>query len=103
MRFLDILWSREANSFLERNGTPQIDLKVKFSDPSVAALLLRFKKEGDVAHNPYAFFQLLNKHSDGEWARIALRCTRGPIAGAIDWHFDGNCATETIQLALNDD
>eukprot|EP00971_Amphidinium_carterae_P025792 508927-Amphidinium_carterae.1 len=35
-------------------------------------------------------------------ARLALRCTRGPVDGAIGWHFDGGYATQTVQIALND-
>lgn len=39
----------------------------------------------------------------GGRAAIAMRRTQGPIAGAIDWHFDGGYASRTIQIALNDD
>lgn len=47
---------------------------------------------------------MLNKHGEGRnGARIALRCTRGPVSGAIDWHFDGGYASDTVQLTLNDD
>jgi hypothetical protein len=32
-----------------------------------------------------------------------MRCTREKTPGAIAWHFDGNYACQTVQLALNDD
>lgn len=48
--------------------------------------------------------QLLSKHRHGRSeACLALRCTRGPVSGAIGWHFDGYYVTETIQVALSND
>eukprot|EP00939_MAST-03C_sp_MAST-3C-sp1_P002312 g2312.t1 len=35
--------------------------------------------------------------------KIALRRTEGPIGGCIGFHIDGNYATHTTQLTLNDD
>ncbi len=101
IRFLDELWTRESANFETLHGQTLTDLKVKFTDNDVAALLLASQSPSD---NPSALQQLLNRHcGKAERARIAFRCTRGPVPGAIAWHFDGGYATDTIQLALNDD
>ncbi len=104
IKFLNILWDMEAASFLERTKKPLTDLKVRFSNTTAALVLLSYRRFGDTSHNPLAMNHLLAKHCQGEsGARIALRCTRGPAPGAIAWHFDGGYATDTVQVALNDD
>lgn len=100
-RFLDILWNLYSETI---NTAPLTDLKVKFLQHEFAERLLGFRCENDQSYNPNSLSQLLGKHrKGGDGACIALRCTRGPVAGAIGWHIDGYYATETIQLALNDD
>lgn len=48
--------------------------------------------------------KLLNTHSHSSDAKIALRRTEGSVElGCIDFHCDGGYATNTIQIALNDD
>ena len=47
------------------------------------------------------FAQLKSLH--GGDSKIALRRTEGPVEGCIGFHFDGNYATETVQLTLNCD
>ena len=104
VQFLDVLWSMKAIPYQEKNRKPLTDLKVKFTDHDAAQLLFGVRKANDRAHNANSLTALLSKHGKGrDGARIALRCTRGPVSGAIGWHFDGPYATETIQLALNDD
>jgi len=104
IKFLNILWEMQAPSFLEREKKPLTDLKVRFSNTTAALVLLSYRRSGDTSHNTEAMEELLAKHSKGErGARIALRCTRGPAPGAIAWHFDGGYATDTVQVALNDD
>jgi ubiquitin len=105
MKFLDELWAEEAMIYQEEHNKPLVDLKVKFEDEEAAELLLGYRSPDDPAHNAEAFDQLLNKHSREGYggACLALRCSRGPVSGAIGWHFDGPYATETIQMALNND
>mmetsp|Transcript_25801 Transcript_25801/g.28131 ORF Transcript_25801/g.28131 Transcript_25801/m.28131 type:complete len:321 (+) Transcript_25801:62-1024(+) len=104
IKFLNILWEMQAPSFLERTKKPLTDLKVRFSNTTAALVLLSYRRSGDTSHNTEAMEELLAKHCQGaRGARIALRCTRGPAPGAIAWHFDGGYATDTVQVALNDD
>jgi hypothetical protein len=100
MKFLDELWREKATQHSE----PLIDLKVKFSNHDAAQLLLGYRYPNDPEHNTHALNELLTSHVRG-WceACVALRCTRGPVSGAIGWHFDGPYARETIHLALNND
>ncbi len=104
-RFMDILWSNQAVEYERRQGVGLTDLKVKFTDNLVASMLLGYRSYGedDSSHNSDAMRVLLNLHCMQEnGARIALRYTRGPVPGAIGWHFDGGYASDTIQVALND-
>eukprot|EP01040_Poterioochromonas_malhamensis_P010340 gene10340-11247_t len=96
-RFLDILWNRYSETN-DKGSTA--DLKVKFLEHEFAERLLGFQCKND----PNSLSELLGKHKRGrEGAYVALRRTRGPVTGAIGWHTDEYYATETIQLALNDD
>jgi ubiquitin len=102
-RFMETLWRLKADSLLKQNkGKPVTDMKVKFTDKKAAARLLNCRASGDSAHNRSALRDLRALH-DGKGCTVALRCTRGPTEGAIGWHFDGGYATQTVQLALNNE
>jgi hypothetical protein len=103
-KFMDTLWPlKEAWMTAVNGGRPEFDMKVKFTDRQAIVTLL----SADSSHESSAVEQLLAMHprSTHFWSEpvIALRCTRGPTPGAIGWHFDGDYATHTVQLALNDD
>lgn len=49
------------------------------------------------------YARLMSWHSIPSRAKIALRRTEGPVDGCIGFHRDGEYATQTVQLALNDD
>ena len=104
MKFMDQVWTMKAAWLLEQNrGEPVVDVKIKFTDVAAVEELLGYVSDGDALHNANAVTELLALHSGGRYgACIALRCTRGPVPGAIGWHFDGPYATQTVQLALND-
>jgi ubiquitin len=94
VKFLEHVWS---TSFANRSSG---DMKVVFM-PGALEELLGTPIRGDWGHKPNAVADLLAKHSGHP--KVAMRCTRGPVPGAIGWHCDGNYATFTVQLTLNDD
>jgi hypothetical protein len=94
LKFLDHVWAT-------RFGSPPCgDMKVVF-EPGALEVLLSPCIPGDEDHNPNAVDDLMNLHSAG--SKIAMRCTRGPVPGAIGWHCDQGYSTLTVQLTLNDD
>jgi large subunit ribosomal protein L40e len=96
MTFMKAVWKHKAAWLLDQNGgVPCVDIKIKFSNRDSIIELLG---EETVA-------ELLALHTRGQshsGACVAMRCTMGPVGGAIGWHFDGTYATETVQIALND-
>jgi large subunit ribosomal protein L40e len=99
--FMDTLWIMKEAWMLGRTVGPRVfDMKVRFVGKSAITKLL----SGDSSDGSSAVTQLLSMSKGGNPV-IAMRCTRGPSAGAIGWHFDGTYATmaPTVQLALNND
>ena len=102
IKFMDAVWKIKADWLMEQNdGNLPFDLKVRFTDKKAFVKLLK----NDTTMSDLLLRELLGElfamHS-GDCV-IAMRCTRGPSAGAIGWHFDGGYASQTVQLALNDD
>lgn len=87
--FMDKMWEIKSRDKSFR------DMKLVFHPDAIKMLL----------HTPtdyaYTAQRILAVHPGH--AKIAMRCTRGPVEGAIGWHFDGPYATVTVQIALNDD
>jgi hypothetical protein len=102
IRFMDILWKLKLSWLrAQSDGEPVCDLKVKFTSKKAARALLRgLDPGGDADHNRNAYKELLALHP-GDGA-LAMRRTHAPSSGAIGWHFDGQYATSTVQVALND-
>lgn len=93
VRFIDKMWEIKSRDKTFR------DMKLTFTDEKAIRRLLHFCPR----LYPYreTVGRLLYQHPGP--AKIAMRCTRGPVEGAIGWHFDGAYATTTVQVALNDD
>ena len=92
MKFMDTCHSKKAPA--------ANDIKITIDKDGFCALF-----GGTTAENQY---KLISKyHEDYSEAckktKIALRRTQGPIDGCISFHCDGTYATDTVQLALNDD
>jgi hypothetical protein len=82
---------------------PVADFKLVFTEDAIRHVLSVKAPDSDAQHNPNAFDDLIKLHPFSNEAKIAIRCTRGPVEGAIGWHCDGGYANFTIQLTLNDD
>ena len=98
----------KAEWLLEKNkGEPVCDVKVKFTNPTTIEMLLAPQHTDDEAHNAHAVADFLALHqgigTNGKC--LAMRCTRGPVKGAIGWHFDADKENgeNTVQYSLNDD
>lgn len=95
MRFVDA--ARDALS----PGSPDFKLVVGPregpSGPIAAALAAGFKFPDDkvVLFRSY--------HPNVDQSKIVLRRTEGPVHGCIWFHCDGDYASHTVQLSLNDD
>ncbi len=108
-QFMDALWGLKGPELVAKNGgRPICDLKVKFSDrAAIDRLLTTHVTAGDSGHKATGVADLIAYHggTGDKEATIAFRCTRGPVPGAIGWHFDGrlhkNGGYQTVQLALN--
>ena len=70
------------------------DIKITLTETSFSALF-----PGDDSNAQYA--RLMAEHPSS--AKIALRRSVGPVDGCIAFHCDGNYATHTVQIALNDE
>jgi ubiquitin len=108
MRFMDTLWRLKADWLVQQNeGRPVCDMSVRFTDKDAIATILKYRTSRDDAHNSSVLEQLLGykKYTSPQFKGcvVAMRCTRGPTEGAIGWHFDEDCAQQTLELALNDD
>ena len=115
IKFMDTLWKLKGSWLVEQNGGPVSDMKVKFTDKAAIEKLLAFscrpssgatamtesEMNAAAAVSAAAIVQDLRDYKGG--GCIAMRCTREKTPGAIGWHFDGNYAFQTVQLALNDD
>jgi ubiquitin len=101
-QFMDALWRLKGPELVAKNGgRPISDLKVKFSDrAAIDRLLTTHVTAGDSGHKATGVADLIAYHGS-TGATIAFRCTRGPVPGAIGWHYDGNYASNTAQLVLN--
>lgn len=110
-RFSDIMFDLQFMMLSARKRENLHDVKVKFTSKVAAELLLNgLPAEERVGESYVAPFPatagaklstILGLHDHS--CSLALRRTKGPVPGAIGWHFDGNYATQTVQIALNDD
>jgi len=102
-KFMDKVWKMEEPKLSEKQKSPICDLKIRFSENDIAAILLGSKEKGDSKHNSNTLSTLIDLHSkEQKNGRFALRLTRGPSDGPIGWHFDGAYARNTVQVTLND-
>ena len=84
IEFLNLMWEKESRIYEAKHGRPLTDLKIRFDENELASLLFKQKRLNDYTHNDNLLMELLAKHSRGQvGARIALRCTRGPVPGAF--------------------
>lgn len=89
--FLDFLWS----AYKTRG---QVDMRAVIPDDCLAELLTALERRAKA----HTYVRKLKRfHSqDG---KIALRLTEGPTNSCISFHCDGDYATRTVQIALNDE
>ncbi|CAE7366671.1 UBC [Symbiodinium natans] len=96
--FLDFMWSRETTD------SSRVDLRMHLPDEEFILLL------ATVGNNHAEILEALRHaftdipgtpQARGE-SKIALRMTRGPSNGCINFHCDGGYATGTVQIALSE-
>jgi len=99
-KFLDFLWERTSPA---TSTAPRVDMRVLLDDDAVKKLLN--SQQGTNGTETLTSLQGLFREIPGtslSTPRIALRMTKGPSNACINFHCDGNYATGTVQVALND-
>lgn len=99
-KFLDFLWETTSPA---TSTAPRVDMRVLLDDDAVKKILN--SQEGTNGTEILTSLQGLFREIPGtslSTPRIALRMTKGPSNACINFHCDGNYATGTVQVALND-
>merc|ERR1712038_724863 len=97
--FLDFMWEQTKDS----SGDDRVDMRLRISDDAFTHLIGDQNRQftGKV-HGLFKNFKSTLDRNGSRLSKIALRMTVGPTNACIDFHCDGNYATRTVQIAIND-
>jgi ubiquitin len=97
--FLDYMWEATATD----DSPNRVDMRLVVPDEQLKQLLDHAHQEtlpDSVLAKLRITFRQVSQSGGG--SKVALRMTRGPTNACINFHCDGNYATSTSQVALND-
>ena len=103
-KFLDFMWEHTRGE----NSDARVDMKLVLDKKIFTDLLSPQDRKLEAKYSVSNLQRKLNRlyaavqNTTDKEAKIALRMTRGPTKACIAFHCDGNYATSTSQVALND-
>jgi hypothetical protein len=98
------MWKKTSS----KSPKERVDMRVTMSDEAFTELLNErsvsdeklLAVTGAVSRLKMLFREI--EGTGGSSCKVALRMTRGPTNACINFHCDGNYATGTVQIAIND-
>jgi ubiquitin len=105
--FLDFMYAKVLREeAMEGITSPRVDLRLCLANPLLERLMSESGASGSdsdvVMRNLKNLFAQIPGTKSTSSTKIALRITKGPSNACINFHCDGEYATGTVQVALND-